>query len=143
MYQVFLLDKTISGETMALNVINKINNKEIVSLIPALKCLLCNALIQPHFDYACSAWYQNLKKKLKHRVQITRNKCMRFCLHLDKLKLISHKEFERLNWLLETYRFKHCVNSIVFKYFKKQCPDYMNEDFGVTTETNFQLQSWS
>ena len=74
MYQGFLLDKTISGEAMALNVINKINNKEIVSLTPALKCLLCNALIQSHFDYACSALYQNLKKKLKHRVQTTRNK---------------------------------------------------------------------
>ena len=30
-----------------------------------LRRLLCNALIQPHFDYACAAWYPNLNKKYK------------------------------------------------------------------------------
>ena len=56
---------------MALNVVNKINNKlkflyrKNSFLTPALRRLLCNALIQPHFDYACSAWYPNLTKKLK------------------------------------------------------------------------------
>ena len=38
-------------------------------LTPNLCCLLCSALIQPHFDYACSAWYPNLSKKLKSRIQ--------------------------------------------------------------------------
>ena len=42
---------------------------------------------------------------------------MRFCLQLDKLKHISHEEFERLNWLPVTYRFKQCNNAIVFKFF--------------------------
>ena len=86
-----LLDETMSGEAMA--------------------------LIQPHFYYACSAWYPNLAKKFKHRIQTTQNKCMRFCLQLDKLKHISHEEFERLNWLPVTYRFKQCNNAIVFKLF--------------------------
>ena len=49
---------------------------------------------------------QNLTKKLKHRIQTTQNKCMRFCLHLDKLEYISYEEFEGLNWLPVTYRFK-------------------------------------
>ena len=45
---------------MALNVINKINNKlkflhrKNSFLILARRRLLCNALIQPHFDYVCS-----------------------------------------------------------------------------------------
>ena len=56
--------------------------------------VLCNALIQPHFHYARSAWYPNLTKKLKHRIQTTQNKCMRFCLQLDKLKYISHEELK-------------------------------------------------
>ena len=104
-----LMDETMSGEAMALNVIHKINNKlkflyrKNVFLTPKLRRLLCNPLIQPHFDYACSAWYPNLTKKLKHRSQTTQNKCMRFCLQFDKLKHISHKEFERLNWLPVTY----------------------------------------
>ena len=98
-----LMDKTMSGKAMALNVIHKINNKlnffivKMIFLI--LRRLLCNALIQPHFNYTCSAWYPNLTKKLKYRIQTTQNKCMRFCLRLDKLKHISCEEFEHLNWL--------------------------------------------
>ena len=76
-----------------------------------------NPLIQPHFEYECSAWYLNLTKKLKHRIQTTQNKYVRFCLQLDKLKHISHEEFERLNWLPVTYRFKQCNNAIAFKFF--------------------------
>ena len=68
-----MLDETMSGETMGLSVINKINNKlkflyqKNRFLTPNLRRLLCNALIQPHFDYACSAWYHNLTKKLEIR----------------------------------------------------------------------------
>ena len=66
-----MLDKTMSGETMALSVMNKINNKlkclyrKKRFLAPTLRRLLCNVLIQPHFDYACSAWYPNLTKKIE------------------------------------------------------------------------------
>ena len=109
-------------------------------LTPTLRRLLCNALIQPHFDYACSAWYPNLTKKLKHRIQTTNNKRMCFCLQLDKLKHISHEEFECLNWLPVTYRFKQCVISIVFKCFNRQCPNYLNEVFDVATESKFSIK---
>ena len=82
-----MLDETMSGETMLLSVINKVNNKlkfpyqknRFLTLI--LRRLLCNALIQPHFDYACSPWYPNLTKKLRNRIQTSQNKCIRFCLH--------------------------------------------------------------
>ena len=97
-YLGYLLNETMSGEAMALNVVNRINNKlkflyhKNSFLMPALRCLLCNALIQYHFDYACSAWYPNLPKKLKHRIQTTQDKSIHFCL---QLKHISHEEFER------------------------------------------------
>ena len=42
---------------------------------------------------ACSAWYPNLTKKLKHRIKTTQNKSVRFCLQLNKLKHISHELF--------------------------------------------------
>ena len=80
--KVKYLGCTMSGETMALSVINKINNRlkflyrKNRFLTPTLKRLLCNALIQPHFDYACFAWYPNLIKKLKNRIQTSQ--CMRF-----------------------------------------------------------------
>ena len=126
--------------------LDEINNKlkflyhENSFLTPELDGLLLNALIQRHFDYACSAWYPNLTKKLKYRIQTTQNKCVRFCLQLDKLKDISHEEFDRLNWLPVTYRFKQCVNAILLKYFNEQCPNHLNEVFDVTIENNFQLR---
>ena len=136
----------MSGEAMVLKIVHTINNKlkflyhKNSFLTPVLRRLLCNALIQPHFYYACSAWYPNLTKKLKHRIQTTQNKCVRFCQQLDKLKHISHEEFDRLSWLPVTYRFKQCVNAIVFKYFNEQCSNYLNEVFDVAIENNFQLR---
>ena len=61
-----MLAVTMSRETMALSVINKINNKlkflygKHRFLTRNLRRFLCNALIQPHFDYACSVCYPNL-----------------------------------------------------------------------------------
>ena len=68
-----LLNQTLSGENMALQVINKTNarlrflyrNNQF--LTQNLRRLLCNALIQPHFDYASSAWFPNLTEKIKKK----------------------------------------------------------------------------
>ena len=60
---------------MALNVVSKINTRlkflyrKDTFLSPQLRRLLCNALIQPHFDYSCSVWYPNLKKKIQNKVE--------------------------------------------------------------------------
>ena len=130
-----MLDETVFGETMEISVINKINNKlkclyrKKRFLTPILRGLLCNALIQPHFDYACSGWYPNLTKKLKNRIQSSQNKCFCFYLQLDKVTHISHKEFQILNWLPVTERFNQCIKSIVYKYVIDQCSNYLNEVF--------------
>ena len=92
-----MLDETMSRETMELSVIKNINNKlkflyrKNRFLIPRLR--RC-ALIQPHFDHACSDWYPNLPKKLKNRIQTSQNKCICFCLQLDKMTHISHKNLK-------------------------------------------------
>ena len=70
-YLGYILEETMSWESMANKVISKDNAKlkflhrKNKYLTPNLRRLLCNALMQPHFDYACSAWYPNLSKKLK------------------------------------------------------------------------------
>ena len=97
-----LLDETLSGESMALKVINKINSRlrflyrKNRFLSPPLRRLLCNSLIQPHFDYACSAWYPNLNKRLKPKLQILQNKCIRFCLNLNNRVHIGQKNSNKL-----------------------------------------------
>ena len=68
-----LLDETMSAELMALKAIKKVNQKlkflfgKNWFLIPELRPLLCNDIIQSHFDYTCSAWYPNLTQKLKKK----------------------------------------------------------------------------
>ena len=135
----------MSRESMALKVIKKINQKlkflyrKNRFLTPELRRLLCNAIIQPHFDYACSAWYPNLTQKLKKKLQVMQNKCIRFCLQLDKMSTISHKEFKDLNWLPVINRFEQCVISIVFKFINGNCPYCLNEVFEFTPEGNISL----
>ena len=103
--------------------------------------LLCNALIQPHFDYASSPWYPNLTQKMKNKIQITHNKCTGYCLQLGKMTHISKNEFETLNWLPVKDRFNQSINSIVFKYFTKQCPSYLNEVFKLASPNNLRTRN--
>ena len=110
----------MSGESMAQELVNKINSRlkflhrKSKFLTPVLCRLLCNALIRLH-------------PKMKNKIQIMQNKCIRYCLQLDKMTYISKNEFETLNWLPVKDRFSQSINSIVFKYFTKQCPSYLNE----------------
>ena len=117
-----LLDETLSGESMAIKVINKINirlrflYRKNRFLSPPLHRLLCNSLIQPHFDYACSAWYPNLNKRLKSKLQILKNKCIWFCLNLNNRAHIGQKEFQKINWLPFNSCFKQVISSMSFKF---------------------------
>ena len=68
-YIGYILDETMSGESIVHKVISKVNlrlkflYRKNKYLTPNLRRLLCNVLIRPHFDYACSTWYPNLSKK--------------------------------------------------------------------------------
>ena len=87
---------------MASRVMNKISSRlsflyrKQSFLNSKLRRMLCNALIQPHFDYACSAWYSNLNKNSTKKLQIAQNKCIRFCLGLDDRSHIGVNEFKLL-----------------------------------------------
>ena len=124
--------KILVGESMALNVIDKVNlplkflRRQIRFLTPLLRGLLCNALIQPLFDYVCTAWFPNLSKKLKLRLQATQNQCIRFWLQLDKMSRICAKEFLELNWL--NVHDRH-LNSLYVIFYNNQCPVYFNKVF--------------
>ena len=65
----------------------------------SLRRLLCNVNIQPHYDFACLAWYPNLIKGLKKKVQTSQNKCIRFCLNMGNRDHVGVKEFKKINWL--------------------------------------------
>ena len=127
------LDSRLSGEAMALQALGKINGRlkflyrKKGFLTPSLKRLLCNALIQPHFDFACLAWYSNLKKKLIKKMQTCQNKCIRFCLNMGNRDHIGVQEFKKINWLPTKERFEQCLLVSIHKFFNKRAPGYLAE----------------
>ena len=130
-----ILDETLSGESMAIHVINKVNSRlrflyrQNKFLDIPLCRLLCNAMIQSFFDYACNAWYPNLNKKLKKRLQAAQNKCIRFCLKLGDRTSIKTIEFEKTNWLPIQERVNQCTLSSIYKFHSNIAPKYMDEVF--------------
>ena len=129
------LDASLSGQTMATKVLGKINGRlkflyrKQSFLSHSIRRLLCNALIQPHFDYACSAWYPNLNKKFKKKIQVSQNKCIRFCLSLGNRTHIGVKEFKKINWLPTRERFEQCVCVGAFKFYNNLAPLYISDIF--------------
>ena len=70
-----ILDESLSGESMVLHVLYKINSRlrflyrQNRFLNKLLRRLLCNTMIQPFIDYACPAWYKKVYRFLKITVQ--------------------------------------------------------------------------
>ena len=96
---------------------------------PYLKRLLCNVLIQAHFDYACSAWYPNLNKKFKSKLQTVQNRCIRYCLQLHNRSHSGMEDFGKINWLPFSERFNQYLCSNAFKFFKETCPLYFHDRY--------------
>ena len=142
-----ILDETMSGEPMAYKTIKKINSRpkylfrRKYFLTTSLRCLLCNTLIQPHFDYAFTACYPKLCKKMKNKFQTTENKCVRFCFNLDRMAHISQNEFEKLNWLLISDKINQYILSTSFKFVNDVGPNYLNELFQWAAESNRTLRN--
>ena len=91
--------------------------------------MLCNTLIQPHFDFACSAWYPNLTNGLKSKLQIAQNKCIRYCLFLGNREGIRYKHLKEINWLPVKDRVNQFIVASVYKFFNKLAPLYMTDVF--------------
>ena len=118
-----ILDENLSGESMATRMLGKINGKLTFlyrkqnSLDGSLRRLLLNALIQPHFDYACTLWYPMLNKRLPKKIQAAQNKCIRFYLNLKNTAHVGATEFKAINWLPTKNRMDQCVCVNVMKFF--------------------------
>lgn len=122
---------------MANKVLGKINSRlkflhrQSEFLSKDLRRMLCNALIQPHFDFASCAWFPCLTKKFTQKLNVAQNKCIRFCLLLGNRNHIGFNEFEKINWLPIKYRNKQSNCSLVHNFFQNKCPNYMSDTFTV------------
>ena len=66
----------------------------------------------------------NLMQSLKN-LQITQNKCVRFCVKLDKMHHISEEDFKTINRLPVDQRVQQSLNFTVFEYVNNACPYYI------------------
>ena len=120
---------------MACRALRKINTKlnflwrQSNYLNYSTRRLLCNALLQSHFDYGCTSWYPLLSKVLKTKLQIAQNKCIHFCLELLPRGHISPSHFRKINWLPVERRVELSISTTVFKYWKGIAPSYLNDMF--------------
>ena len=130
-----ILDNDLSGESMVTKVLGLINgrlkflHRKQKFLTYSLRRLLCNALIQPHYDYACSAWYPSLNKRLSKKIQMSQNKCIRYCLKLDNRAQTGVDEFKEINWLPTKERVSQCICVNILKFFNNMAPDSTSEIF--------------
>ena len=141
-----ILDETLYEELMDLKALNKINGKlkrfyrKHKFVTPTLRRMLCNAIVQLHFDYACSAWYPNLNENAI-QIQIVQSKCVRFCLMLDKRHQISSKGCESINWLPVNKRVYQCINAITFKSVNDACPIFLREIYEYAPQCRIESRS--
>ena len=111
-----ILDNDLSGESMVTKVLSLVNSKlkflywKQKFLTLPLCHSLCNALIQPHYDYACPVWYPSLNKRLSKKIQTSQNKCIRYCLNLDNRAHVGIDEFIKINWLPTKERVAQCIS---------------------------------
>ena len=71
----------------------------------------------------------SLSKRLLKKIQISQNKCIRYCLKLDNKSHVGVVEFKKLNWLLTKERVYQCICISIFKFFIDMSPEYTSEVF--------------
>ena len=93
------LDANLSGESMAMKSLRKINTElqflytQNEFLNPKLRRLLSNLSIQPHIHCACISWHPLINQKMGKKLQVTQNRCICFSLKLNLRQYIGAKEF--------------------------------------------------
>ena len=66
----------------------------------------------PLSKYVTAQLGTQILPKTKKEIQIMQNKCIPFCLRLDKMQHISLMEFRLINWLPTEERLHQCINAI-------------------------------
>lgn len=130
-----IIDQCLSFDSMARNVIKKSNARlkflyrKSEFLTHHTKKLLVSSLIQCHFDYACSVWFNSLTKELKQKLQVSQNKLVRFVLNLHPRSHLGKEHFVKINWLPVADRVNQITVCHVFKIYLNTAPAYMSEHF--------------
>jgi len=125
------LDQDMSGTTMGTSVIKKVNSKikflyrKRVFFGVKERKMLCSALLQSNFDYACNSWYRGLQKKLRDRLQTAQNKIIRYILNYHCRQHLGFADFNKLGWLNVSGRVDYLSLNLMYSIFNNSAPSYM------------------
>ena len=134
------IDEDLAGESIVKEIVKKANTR--LKFLYRCKDLLnfesrktlCSALIQCHFDYACSSWFPGINKTLMKKLQIMQNKIIRFILNMKCRDSIRNKELLKAGYLDVSNRVKQMKMNHVFKIKNQTCPPYMRSNFNRLNE---------
>jgi len=129
------LDQSLSGVGIADKVVSKCSNKikflyrNARNFDLKTKKLLVSALVQCHFDYACTSWYSGLTQKRKLRLQTAQNKVIRYILCAPPRTHIGAIEFSALGMLPVDQRVDQLKLNHMFNIFQGVAPSYLSDMF--------------
>ena len=98
--------------------------------------MLCNTLIQPHYDFACCSWFPNLSISLKTKLQTTQNSCIRYCFELKDGRHIGKSKIEKINWLIASNRVDQCLAVTAYKFKNALSPKYISQNIRTRRSTD-------
>jgi hypothetical protein len=94
-----------------------------------IRKILSLSLVQSQMDYACMAWYFQLPKAYKQKLQVVQNRMMRFILDKDHRDHIGRTEFHSINFVNVHNRVTQLSLNIVHKMFYRNTPEYLRSFF--------------
>ena len=134
------LDQSLDGNYIAENILKKGNSRlkflwrHAKFLNTNSRELLASALIQCHFDYACSAWFSGLQKIYQQKLQILQNKTIRFVLNCSPRTHIGFNEFKIINWIPVSERVKQIKLNNMFRIIHGTAPKYLRDSFFMVSQ---------
>ena len=143
------LDQSLSGSSIVNKIVTKCNNKikflyrNARSFDPQTKGMLASALVQCHFDYACSMWFSCVSSTSRKRLQIIQNKLIRFILGISTRSHIGYREFSSSNMLPVEYRVTQLKLNHMFNIVHGSAPEYLKNNINITREPAHNTRSGS
>ena len=125
------LEQDVSGNIMGSTAIKKVNKglkfmyRNASMFDVRCRKLLCQSLLQSHFDYACNVWFRSMDKCFKMKLQCAQNKMIRYVLSYGPRHHLVHSDFIRLKCLNVPSRVDYLTLNLMYKIFHKSAPKYM------------------
>ena len=87
--------------------------------------MLCSALANPHFEYACNAWHRSVNAKVKHKLQTAQNKMIIYLLNYGYSTHIGFSDFKKSKCLDINARIDYVSLNLMFNICNNVAPSYM------------------